>query len=157
MSVLPQSEAVQVAWQVHNFSACTSASVTLVCFDYLVTLPQEIALIWLTKWTPGKALFIVVRYVGLLAATTYAYGFGIINAVLASMQSPQSNCSYILYAAFMSIAPCRIILNLRGTSTELDRWDVTTVQGPALGGRERRRTETSGWGESAEGLGDSED
>ncbi|TFK47652.1 hypothetical protein OE88DRAFT_1665918 [Heliocybe sulcata] len=38
------------------------ASSSIVVFDHLVTLDQEIELIWKARWTPGKALFFINRY-----------------------------------------------------------------------------------------------
>ncbi|KZT52060.1 hypothetical protein CALCODRAFT_104429 [Calocera cornea HHB12733] len=97
MSSLSQAEAVALAWEVQNFSACTSASVTLVYFDYFVTLPQEIALIWFTKWTPGKAIFVTVRYLGLWVATMYAY------ALRSTTSTVTGSCAFTLYSSLSSL------------------------------------------------------
>ncbi|KZP01269.1 hypothetical protein CALVIDRAFT_129211 [Calocera viscosa TUFC12733] len=66
----PSNEVGQVILN-QNYGLC--CSVSLVFFDYVITLPQEIDLIWSTKWTPGKGLFVFIRYVGLLAAAVSLY------------------------------------------------------------------------------------
>ncbi|EPQ50397.1 hypothetical protein GLOTRDRAFT_133950 [Gloeophyllum trabeum ATCC 11539] len=38
------------------------ASSTIVIYDHLITLDQEIDLIWKASWTPGKVLFLTNRY-----------------------------------------------------------------------------------------------
>jgi len=35
---------------------------TLIAYDYFIMLPKEHRYIWGTKWTPGKALYLAVRY-----------------------------------------------------------------------------------------------
>jgi len=39
---------------------------SLVIYDYVLTLQQEIDYVWFRKWTPGKILFLSVRYLGLV-------------------------------------------------------------------------------------------
>ncbi|KZT57316.1 hypothetical protein CALCODRAFT_286470 [Calocera cornea HHB12733] len=46
-----------------RFASCdTLVGMTLFAYDYLLMLPKEIEYIWYSRWTPGKALFFVVRY-----------------------------------------------------------------------------------------------
>jgi len=41
------------------------ASSLIVIYDHLITLDQEIDLIWMAHWTPGKVLFLINRYYAL--------------------------------------------------------------------------------------------
>jgi len=50
-----------------------SLGMTLWTYDWLLTIEQEIQYIWSSKWTPGKVLFLTVRYGGLLTIVIYLY------------------------------------------------------------------------------------
>jgi len=49
------------------------ASLALLVYDYLLTLPQESACIWGQPWTPGKVLFYIVRYLGFIDVPMLIY------------------------------------------------------------------------------------
>ncbi|EJT96797.1 hypothetical protein DACRYDRAFT_25486 [Dacryopinax primogenitus] len=54
-----------------DYGVCAAAS--LIFFDYFLTFPQEVRLVWASKWTPGKVLFLFIRYVGLTDAAVSIY------------------------------------------------------------------------------------
>ena len=37
-------------------------SITLLIYDYILTLPMEVSLIWRAKWTVMKVLYVIQRY-----------------------------------------------------------------------------------------------
>lgn len=41
---------------------------TLLIWDYIITIQQEVKYIWLAKWTPGKVLYLGIRYAGMVEA-----------------------------------------------------------------------------------------
>ncbi|KAH6899447.1 hypothetical protein BKA70DRAFT_1313493 [Coprinopsis sp. MPI-PUGE-AT-0042] len=47
-------------------NASTVAAVILMVYDYLLTLPDEVELIWRSKWTAVKVLFLLTRYLPFL-------------------------------------------------------------------------------------------
>jgi len=49
------------------------ASLALLVYDYLLTLPQESVYIWGHPWTPGKVLFCLVRYLGFIDVPVLIY------------------------------------------------------------------------------------
>ncbi|EEB92503.1 hypothetical protein MPER_08975 [Moniliophthora perniciosa FA553] len=46
----------------HNFNNETAAVATLVIYDYIITLPDEIDLIWSARWNLTKVLYLLQRY-----------------------------------------------------------------------------------------------
>ncbi|KAJ4467214.1 hypothetical protein J3R30DRAFT_3696617 [Lentinula aciculospora] len=55
---------------VTQYANCTFAVVAggaLLFYDYLLTLDDEIELIWQRSWSIGKALYIISRYYSLIA------------------------------------------------------------------------------------------
>ncbi|KAJ3990794.1 hypothetical protein F5050DRAFT_1813453 [Lentinula boryana] len=46
----------------------TNSGSTLLFYDYLLTLDDEIEFIWKKSWSIGKVLFIISRYYSLIAA-----------------------------------------------------------------------------------------
>ncbi|KZT52056.1 hypothetical protein CALCODRAFT_442164, partial [Calocera cornea HHB12733] len=43
-------------------------------YDYALTLPQEIAVVWSTPWTPGKGFFLLIRYLGFIDLPILLFG-----------------------------------------------------------------------------------
>ncbi|KAF8068044.1 hypothetical protein FPV67DRAFT_1669904 [Lyophyllum atratum] len=50
------------------------ASGTIILYDHLVTLDQEVELIWKCSWSWGKGLFIINRYYALVSVIVNTYG-----------------------------------------------------------------------------------
>ncbi|KZT57335.1 hypothetical protein CALCODRAFT_496302 [Calocera cornea HHB12733] len=68
------------------------ASLAFVVYDYTLTFRAEVQFVWLVKWTPGKVLFLVVRYL------PFVYFPLLLNEML--MQTPsEAVCKGTLYAA----------------------------------------------------------
>ncbi|KAF7332720.1 hypothetical protein MKEN_00155400 [Mycena kentingensis (nom. inval.)] len=51
------------------------ASSTIIVFDHLITLDEEINFIWGSSWSIGKTLFIINRYYTLASVALNTYGF----------------------------------------------------------------------------------
>ncbi|KAF8482231.1 hypothetical protein JB92DRAFT_3036746 [Gautieria morchelliformis] len=63
-----------VALQENNLAVyCTVASFCVLLYDFLLTLGEEIDLIWATRWNLGKVLFFATRYSPLLDAAMQLY------------------------------------------------------------------------------------
>ncbi|EJT96798.1 hypothetical protein DACRYDRAFT_97460 [Dacryopinax primogenitus] len=77
----------------------------------------------------------LVLYRDAFLASTCLLTFSLINTILSSSNSPSFYCPYMLSFGFSFIVPCRIILNLRATTTELDDWDVVTTTRQPPNGR----------------------
>jgi len=84
--------------------------ITLWSYDWVLTIKQEIQYVWSTKWTPGKVLFLGVRYGGFVTIVVYLW------TVDGPYQTPTS-CKYTLYFAMTGqvgvIGSASIILALR--------------------------------------------
>ncbi|KAL1941653.1 hypothetical protein VTO73DRAFT_7092 [Trametes versicolor] len=50
------------------------ASTVIILFDHLITLDQEINLIWRAHWGLGKVLFLINRYYALVIVIFNNYG-----------------------------------------------------------------------------------
>ncbi|KAF8125267.1 hypothetical protein EV363DRAFT_1586406 [Boletus edulis] len=44
------------------------AGTAIVCYDYILTFPREVELIWMKPWSRMSTLFVMLRYVGLALA-----------------------------------------------------------------------------------------
>ncbi|KAI0686317.1 hypothetical protein BC835DRAFT_470861 [Cytidiella melzeri] len=56
------STTVTAATLTHAVSYSEVASVTLLTWDFFITLSDEIDLVWKQRWTPAKALYLLARY-----------------------------------------------------------------------------------------------
>ncbi|KZP01218.1 hypothetical protein CALVIDRAFT_532835 [Calocera viscosa TUFC12733] len=54
-----------------QYGACIAA--TLLIYDWIFTFRDEWDLIWLAKWTPGKVIFIFIRYSGFIDMIGWFY------------------------------------------------------------------------------------
>jgi len=52
-----------------DYGICVAG--TLFIYDYVLTFHQERALVWTSKWSHGKALFLFIRYTGFLVLGAY--------------------------------------------------------------------------------------
>ncbi|TDL25188.1 hypothetical protein BD410DRAFT_826505 [Rickenella mellea] len=76
MSVLPPNiNVIDMKSFVHiRVVNCTTiAAVTILIWDYLITLPNEVALIWPSSWNISKFLFVLNRYLVFLDSTMFIY------------------------------------------------------------------------------------
>lgn len=56
------------------FAACDMvAALTLIAYDSVLLFPKEKQYVWGAKWTPGKVLFLAVRYLPLLDAVFWPF------------------------------------------------------------------------------------
>jgi len=83
---------------------------TLWGFDWLLTLHQEMDYVWYSKWTPGKVLYVSVRYNGFMTLVFYLY-------VVAGAYVTPLSCKVTLYIALILqvcvIGAASVILALR--------------------------------------------
>ncbi|KAF8889944.1 hypothetical protein BD779DRAFT_1671685 [Infundibulicybe gibba] len=90
-SRLPEDALVDI--QTTNY--LVAASATLLIFDHIITVEQEVALIWRRPWNISSLLYIWNRYYALISLVIYSsYMFRIINSDKARHSPPTSN--YIL-------------------------------------------------------------
>jgi len=64
------------------------ACLALLVYDYLITFTQEVAYIWGKRWTPGKVLFCMVRYLGFVDIPMLLY------AMLTNAASETGHCAF---------------------------------------------------------------
>ncbi|KAI0087533.1 hypothetical protein BDY19DRAFT_994857 [Irpex rosettiformis] len=57
--------AIQIATLTRSVSYSEVASVTVLAWDTLITLSDEVELIWKQRWTPAKVLYLLARYLPL--------------------------------------------------------------------------------------------
>ncbi|EJT96777.1 hypothetical protein DACRYDRAFT_25474 [Dacryopinax primogenitus] len=66
-----------------RFASCdTLVGITLFGYDYLLMLPKEIEHIWHSRWTPGKVLFIIVRYMPFIDMPVWPFADAFMGANL---------------------------------------------------------------------------
>jgi len=76
-------------------------------------------------YKPSPLIFVLYRDAFLASAILLA--LGITNATLSNLDSIYFNLPYHITLAFLSIAPCRIILNLRRTTSYVDDGGLLTT------------------------------
>jgi len=86
------------------------ASAALLVFDYLLTFPREVSLIWPARWTLIKVLFLLTRYLPFIDAGILVYGH--------FQQRPTAEVCYQIFKAaswlfYVGTALPEIILSLR--------------------------------------------
>ncbi|KAH6904956.1 hypothetical protein BKA70DRAFT_1153467, partial [Coprinopsis sp. MPI-PUGE-AT-0042] len=94
------------------------AGSTIVFYDHLTTLDQEIELIWLREWSFTSFLFFLTRYVGGACfvhtwATTWASG-SLLDKVSASMLEVQAWLSQVAILAMNTIIVKRVVCMYNG-------------------------------------------
>ncbi|TFK70884.1 hypothetical protein BDN72DRAFT_838415 [Pluteus cervinus] len=60
--ILPSEALVSLVFQVQVTRLATVASIAAFVYDYLLTLPQEVSLVWPTPWSFMKIAFLLQRY-----------------------------------------------------------------------------------------------
>ncbi|KAI5832038.1 hypothetical protein K523DRAFT_350195 [Schizophyllum commune Tattone D] len=65
---------VQRLWDLQATHCAHVASSTIIVLDHLITLDDEIQLIWKSSWSLGKILFMFNRYFGLASVVVNLYG-----------------------------------------------------------------------------------
>ncbi|KZP01208.1 hypothetical protein CALVIDRAFT_559841 [Calocera viscosa TUFC12733] len=76
-------------------------------------------------YRPSSLTFVLYRDAFL--ASTCLLTLTIVIAVSSALNSDFFHIPFMLSLALYSIAPCRIILNLRESASSLDRWDLSTT------------------------------
>ncbi|KAI0090000.1 hypothetical protein BDY19DRAFT_96547 [Irpex rosettiformis] len=52
-------------------SYATASSMALIVWEYIATFGQEIELVWCSRWSLSKAVYLLNRYITLLMALLY--------------------------------------------------------------------------------------
>ncbi|OBZ71448.1 hypothetical protein A0H81_08511 [Grifola frondosa] len=96
--IINQEEALyrQVIGDVFTVNVCTAAAATWVTYDVLLTLGQEIHLIWRAKFSLAKVLYFLVRYYNLFALLIQVAG-----------RNSASNCKRFTSPSLPSYEPIR--------------------------------------------------
>ncbi|KZO89924.1 hypothetical protein CALVIDRAFT_603326 [Calocera viscosa TUFC12733] len=86
------------------------ASIMFLVYDYALTLPTEVQFVWLVKWTPGKVLFLLIRYPPFFSIPLFLYNM--------LVQIPNEyTCTWTIYCfEYMVLAQCilaDIVIGLR--------------------------------------------
>ncbi|KZT57301.1 hypothetical protein CALCODRAFT_285958 [Calocera cornea HHB12733] len=95
-------------------------------FDYILTIPQEVELIWMDEWTAGKALFLVVRYFSLLSMSI---GFYVICGTSVTTFSCKVTMYWTLSSNCISYSAAALVLALRTWAL----WNKSRACGILLG------------------------
>ncbi|KAG1776612.1 hypothetical protein EV702DRAFT_1197985 [Suillus placidus] len=61
------------AFQEHTSRYMKVAGLTILAYDYLVTMDKEVRLMWGTKWGTARVLFCMSRYLPFVASAIYHY------------------------------------------------------------------------------------
>ncbi|KZP01202.1 hypothetical protein CALVIDRAFT_559836 [Calocera viscosa TUFC12733] len=107
-----------------SLSAVLKSYIALATYEgliFLVTVIRGIRYLY----RPSSLMFVLYRDAFL--ASTCLLTLTIVVAVLSTMNSDFFDIPFLLSLAVYSIAPCRIILNLRDSTSSLDRWDLSTT------------------------------
>ncbi|KZP01210.1 hypothetical protein CALVIDRAFT_559843 [Calocera viscosa TUFC12733] len=107
-----------------SLSAVLELYVALATYEGLIFLMTVIRGIRYL-YRPSSLMFVLYRDAFL--ASTSLLTLTIVVAVLSAMNSDFFHIPFLLSLALCSIAPCRIILNLRDSTSSLDRWDLSTT------------------------------
>jgi len=59
--------AVDELFRILQWTKFTTTGATIILFDHIITIDQEVKLIWHTRWSLGKLLFVIARYYNLFA------------------------------------------------------------------------------------------
>ncbi|KZT40760.1 hypothetical protein SISSUDRAFT_425953 [Sistotremastrum suecicum HHB10207 ss-3] len=75
MSAAQLAALAQVLLDGRNTNYANVSSLCLLAFDYILTFDQEYALVWKTRWTLGKMIYLAFRYggMGIHAFDTFVY------------------------------------------------------------------------------------
>ncbi|THU93235.1 hypothetical protein K435DRAFT_799877 [Dendrothele bispora CBS 962.96] len=68
MSSTIDSQTVSYLANIRKITMADIATLTLVVYDYLISLDSEIRLVWGVPWTLGKILYLLTRYLALVGA-----------------------------------------------------------------------------------------
>ncbi|KAG1743090.1 hypothetical protein EDB19DRAFT_1700025 [Suillus lakei] len=70
------------AFRVHTSRYMKVAGLTILAYDYLVTMDKEVRLMWGSKWGMGRVLFCISRYLPFVASVIYHYYLFAVVSVL---------------------------------------------------------------------------
>ncbi|KZP01231.1 hypothetical protein CALVIDRAFT_532847 [Calocera viscosa TUFC12733] len=107
-----------------SLSAAMKSYIGLAIYEGLIFLMTVIRGIGYL-YRPCSLTFVL--YPDAFLASTSLLTLTIVVAVLSAMNSDFFHLPFLLSLTIYSIAPCRIILNLRESTSSLDRWDLSTT------------------------------
>jgi len=104
------AELVSIVRDVQNARFATLSASAIIVFDHLITLDQEIELVWRSPWTTGKLLFLLNRYYPL--STVLFNQYVLFNAHLTDNLC-LSWFRWQGWSGFIAVIVAEIILQLR--------------------------------------------
>jgi len=118
-------------WVLYRVSIWGYSYAAYEAFIFILTLARGIR--YLMK--PSPLMFLLYRdaFIGSLTLFVVTLLFAIVPSQVAADDSQMAfNYTYDIGVIFYFFVPCRIILNLRETTMELDGWDLTTAPSPSV-------------------------
>jgi len=106
----PTAELASIIRDVQNARFATLSASVIIVFDHLITLDQEIELIWRSSWSNGKLLFFLNRYYPLFTVIFNLYA--LFNTHLTSNLC-LSWLQWQGWSGFVAIIVAELILQLR--------------------------------------------
>ncbi|KAG6377332.1 hypothetical protein JVT61DRAFT_15122 [Boletus reticuloceps] len=79
------------------------AAAAIVCYDYILTFPREVELIWMKPWSRTSTLFVVLRYLGLALAILLGFWSGNGVSYMSSLILQWTRLIYIIVADVIMI------------------------------------------------------
>ncbi|TDL25205.1 hypothetical protein BD410DRAFT_630709 [Rickenella mellea] len=107
MSTLPH-HVIESFVHIRIVNSTTIAAVTVLTWDYLLTLPDEVALVWPSSWTLSKCLFLLNRYFAFIDPIMLIYVLMVEDDVEACV-SKFHTLAYICVLGFI-VGQCILIL-----------------------------------------------
>ncbi|KAL5527921.1 hypothetical protein ACEPAG_6722 [Sanghuangporus baumii] len=107
---------------------CTTSSSVIILYDHLITLSDEVHLIWKSRWSAGKALFLISRYynvftVLLMLRELLAISANQLSVVLysssISSRFSSKRISLLLVVGFSSVLVAEIIILVLSTKAQI--------------------------------------
>ncbi|RDX51253.1 hypothetical protein OH76DRAFT_1481548 [Lentinus brumalis] len=98
----PTAQIVAVYQALFVSTACAYATLTLVFYEYAITLGQEVAMFWKRKFTGATALFLLNRYLLVLSSTLVVVG-ELVTSENAYTQFAIYFAQYLPWAAFAAM------------------------------------------------------
>ncbi|KZP20977.1 hypothetical protein FIBSPDRAFT_954157 [Athelia psychrophila] len=115
---LSSAELASIVKDVQNARFATLAASVIIVFDHLITLDQEIELVWRSPWTTGKLLFFLNRYYPLSTVVFNQYVLFKINLtdelyVICTSNKRLSWFRWQGWSGLIAVMVAEIILQLR--------------------------------------------
>ncbi|OCB87203.1 hypothetical protein A7U60_g5719 [Sanghuangporus baumii] len=104
---------------------CTTSSSVIILYDHLITFSDEVHLIWKSRWSAGKALFLISRYYNVFTVFRYYNVFTVLfnsNVLYSSTISSRLSSKRIflvLVVGFSSVLIAETIILVLSTKAQI--------------------------------------